>query len=1081
MLTIGIVCLDELACLRACLSSVLKHGCDSARVVVVDRGSCDGTAEYLDSIDSIEYVMRDGASHAEAVNWLFEEHGGHDVLLVGASVAIESSDWISRLRAAVVREEKVGLVTGQILYPDGRIANQGRHIVSGMGFAPQHANLGYLTLPREGEDRVVEVDSVSSDLVYCTAEVVESICGMDPSFSAEFGAYDDLAMQVRLAGYKVLVDPGVRALRYRPVLPATNTLPFAEPEGLHLFAAASLEEFTFVHAEDWETKWGWNPKYPDLGEIRRLYDNTEICWQIGDAMRLDLRDRWPSVDVVITSRNNLPSLRRTMESLLQTDYPHLSVYVVDNASDDGSLDYLEELVEDASIPVELLVMPVNTGAVVGSRLGMVEGDGDFVAWIEEGMTMSPCWLQELVSVFRERPFAGVVGPVILEPGPQVAQRWGSWSKLSHGEPSVQCRAQGTDLGQLHRVVHLRPGCKLYRRDVLSLCGFLDSRFVESSSPEVDLHAAMAHQGFEAMLDGRVSVVDFRDATCESSSRGKRTEIVAAQAGEWDQDAWGILEGSIARSREGSIVAAGVETPQFYFAANYAQGLPAQVYNRLAADQVDAMLLASHTFLTVDGPCASYWAEIFSHAQRLFEDRSYEAALNVLACTINLYPWSARAYQASAHCLVQLGRPREAEVLRLRCAALDGGEVDDSFQRIVADAAADEAGSESAVSLSAANDPFRVLLINSNTPGAFDQHEFIQLTAEALRFADVEVAIAVSPPVDVHAYDLVHLFHSGDSLRLRQMVRYLRVSGVVAPVVMSPTYESPRRVKWLEQSVAPLFRAAQDEVALADALRSLAVGTLEVEGANGRSMDGPVFDDADTFLRQAIEDTNGLVVYSRLEQESLLSTLQVSCPAWTVASPLDAELMKAADPRVFVDRFGIADFALSVGEICPAENQLMTVHAMRGKGVPLVIVGRGHGDAYEREVRRRADADVVFVDTLEPLMLASAMSAAKVFVTPGWLGCDPSLAIAAAHANCEVVTGELTAAAEILAEIAYSCDPADVTSIQRTVLEALGNRPLRSTRRERWRRSRRENSAPLKVARELLVCYQRAINLSHAAT
>src|SRR5258708_12200541 len=92
---------------------------------------------------------------------------------------------------------------------------------------------------------------------------------------------------------------------------------------------------------------------------------------------------WPKVTIVVPARNEQRNIRECVNSLLAQDYPHFSVIVVDDASEDATADILLEMQHTHPNGARLEVVRVerlpegwagkphalHTGA------GMADGDG----------------------------------------------------------------------------------------------------------------------------------------------------------------------------------------------------------------------------------------------------------------------------------------------------------------------------------------------------------------------------------------------------------------------------------------------------------------------------------------------------------------------------------------------------------------------------------------------------------------------------------------------------------------------------------------------------------------------------------
>ncbi len=163
----------------------------------------------------------------------------------------------------------------------------------------------------------------------------------------------------------------------------------------------------------------------------------------------------------------------------------------------------------------------------------------------------------------------------------------------------------------------------------------------------------------------------------------------------------------------------------------------------------------------------------------------------------------------------------------------------------------------------------------------------------------------------------------------------------------------------------------------------------------------------------------------------------------------AELFFEARPELFVDKHGLRDFVLCAARVEKRKNQLCLVAAMRGTGIPLVIVGQANPEGYRDLCRRYADDSVVFLDALPQEELASAYAAAKVHALVGWFETPGLSTLEAAAAGCNIVSTDRGLAQEYLSDMAWYCDPRRVDSIRRAVMAAY-EAPRSEALRERMR-------------------------------
>lgn len=120
----------------------------------------------------------------------------------------------------------------------------------------------------------------------------------------------------------------------------------------------------------------------------------------------------PRIGFLVLNRNGTKWLRPLFQNLRATNYKNKKVFLIDNASTDGSVEMtLSEYPE-----VTVVRMPQNLGYCMAYNLAMPQAfaDGcDWVVWANNDITIEPDCLDELVHGARTDPRIGVVGPAFL--------------------------------------------------------------------------------------------------------------------------------------------------------------------------------------------------------------------------------------------------------------------------------------------------------------------------------------------------------------------------------------------------------------------------------------------------------------------------------------------------------------------------------------------------------------------------------------------------------------------------------------------------------------------------------------------
>ena len=124
------------------------------------------------------------------------------------------------------------------------------------------------------------------------------------------------------------------------------------------------------------------------------------------------RMEYPRLGILILNHNGRPWLAPLFASIQTNQYPNLRVYLVDNASGDGSA----EMTRTDHPEVTILRMSENLGYCMAYNLAMpiALADGcEWLIWANNDVLLEPGCLVNLVRACMECPGIGVAGPAFL--------------------------------------------------------------------------------------------------------------------------------------------------------------------------------------------------------------------------------------------------------------------------------------------------------------------------------------------------------------------------------------------------------------------------------------------------------------------------------------------------------------------------------------------------------------------------------------------------------------------------------------------------------------------------------------------
>lgn len=119
----------------------------------------------------------------------------------------------------------------------------------------------------------------------------------------------------------------------------------------------------------------------------------------------------PKISVVVVTYNNLNFTRACLESLDEhSQYEHMEIIVVDNASSDGTSVFLSEWVTNGSNRV-LILNDDNRGFAAANNQGLEIATGDYLVLLNNDTYVTPGWARTLVRHLQRDKTIGLIGPV----------------------------------------------------------------------------------------------------------------------------------------------------------------------------------------------------------------------------------------------------------------------------------------------------------------------------------------------------------------------------------------------------------------------------------------------------------------------------------------------------------------------------------------------------------------------------------------------------------------------------------------------------------------------------------------------
>jgi len=151
--------------------------------------------------------------------------------------------------------------------------------------------------------------------------------------------------------------------------------------------------------------------------------------EAGRRRRPPVLAEYPLVSVLIPAHNEEQSIRATVASVLNSNYPHFEIVVVDDGSTDATPRILLELADECPA-VRVLIMKQNMGKPSALRYGLLACRGEIILAMDADAFLDANAMRWLVAHFVAGPRVGAVTG-----NPRVRNRTSLIAKIQVGEYS----------------------------------------------------------------------------------------------------------------------------------------------------------------------------------------------------------------------------------------------------------------------------------------------------------------------------------------------------------------------------------------------------------------------------------------------------------------------------------------------------------------------------------------------------------------------------------------------------------------------------------------------------------------------
>lgn len=197
----------------------------------------------------------------------------------------------------------------------------------------------------------------------------------------------------------------------------------------------------------------------------------------------------PLVSIIIVNWNAYKYLKKCIDSILKQTYRNFEIIIVDNASSDDSVEFIETNYSK----LLLIKNKDNVGFAQGNNIGISHSRGEFIALFNPDAVADPEWLSNLVSILKNSEKTAATAGKIFYLGNEFGKNavFCTWSKI---DPITAFTVNFFDNEPQAEVDYLSGAAMLVKKSVIDKIGEIDPEYFLYFD-ETDWCARMIRAGY----------------------------------------------------------------------------------------------------------------------------------------------------------------------------------------------------------------------------------------------------------------------------------------------------------------------------------------------------------------------------------------------------------------------------------------------------------------------------------------------------------------------------------------------------------------------------------------------------------
>ena len=233
----------------------------------------------------------------------------------------------------------------------------------------------------------------------------------------------------------------------------------------------------------------------------------------------------PSASVIVLTYNALEFTKKFYESLNQFSGSNYELIVIDNASTDGTKQYLESVSTDNQ-NANIIFNETNLGFPIAINQGIQVAKGKYILIANNDILVTKGWLERLVEVAESDPKIGIVGPISNEVSGVQKDKDANYETIDemYRYADIVKEKNKNKVIRFPRVAFL---CTLIKREVIDRIGGLDERFTPGNFEDDDFCLRAQLAGYKTVIAQDVFIHHYGSKSFKADGEKKYIERLKA--------------------------------------------------------------------------------------------------------------------------------------------------------------------------------------------------------------------------------------------------------------------------------------------------------------------------------------------------------------------------------------------------------------------------------------------------------------------------------------------------------------------------------------------------------------------------